>query len=209
MTRVAAWLAAVLALAPLAVEASLCKRRNGAVVERTKCRKREVAVDLAAVGAVTPGEPGAAGASHPRVRAVDANGTFIGFVNTAGEILMLDRDRALYLGATGDGFTPRGTFYYEASGCTGPPLVFATDELVRSVTVYGTTAYVAADAGQKRTAQSSASSTPASTCMLYGGTFDATRQLCCHSGPYVLNLSAAVAIDLSHFVPPFHVEVDR
>jgi hypothetical protein len=209
MTRAVRWLAAVLVLAPLAADATLCKRRNGAVVERTKCRKRETAVDLAAVGAVAAGEPGAAGASHPRLRAVDANGASIGFVNASGEILMLDGDRALYLRATGDGFTPTGSFFYQAPGCTSPPLVFTNDELVRFVTVIGTNVYLGADAGQPRATQSSASPTPESICMIQGGTFDAAKQLCCFVHVDVINLATPVAIDLSRFVPPFRIEVER
>ncbi len=211
MTCIGALLAVVLvALAATPSDAILCATKRGALAVRIACEKKETAVDPARLAGTAPaGTPGEPGRSFARIRALDANGTFIGWLNAAGDIVLRAGDRAFILLASAAGFRENDGLYYEAPGCLGPGLVVGDDELVRRIPVLGTTAYAPTAPFRTVTVLSTRYPTTEANCTGNGGTYDPSTGWCC--GPYSSELTAGdpTPIDLGGFVPPFGTEVLR
>jgi hypothetical protein len=204
-------LAIVVALLAPSVEAALCKNGKGALFSRAACKRREVEVDPAAIGAAGPkGDPGSPGAAQPRLRAVDANGQRLpGVVTSRGQFVYRLGTRSFTFTVRPDGLLG-GEFFFDAMNCAGPRLVQVTDELYDPVAVVGTTAYYAGDPVQAHATQSELFPSTAQQCVGPGKTYDAATGLCCN-GDFSTSISAgpATAADLGSFTLPFRLELEE
>jgi hypothetical protein len=212
MTRSAVGLAlmAIVVLAPAGAGAVLCASRKGAVAERPACRKKERVLDLGAVGAAgPPGEPGAPGAGHARLRALDASGAFIGYVNAFGIVTVEREGRVVQVEANAGGFVASRELYFTAPACTGVALVVSFDLLFESPSVRGTNAYYAGEPIVEQPFASFEAPTepPPGGCST--GTYDVATGLCCYTQGGVAYAGPAMAIALGTFTTPFRVEVAR
>jgi hypothetical protein len=207
MKRVA--VALLLATVAAPAHAVLCRTKKANVFERAACRKRETVVDLAAAGIALPGEPGAKGASQPRLRAVDADGKSIGFVNGSGDILFVGGGRGLYVQANADGFPRSVALFFDATGCTGPPHVIARDTVVYRAGVLDGAAIVAGDPIQTHAFKSESFSTSRSICTSQNGTYDASTGVCCEPTSLTIAGGPATRVELGAFRPPFRIEIER
>ncbi len=193
------------------VDAGLCVKLNGTVVARDgTCRRKEADFAVVVLPPGDAGAPGAAGATQPRLRAVDANGRRLpGVLNTPGELVYADDDVMFGLDLRGDG-AAESTLIFEAADCAGEPLVFAAPgDLYAKARVQGGTAYYAAESGTTREILSARSPMSASTCAGLGGSYDAGTGLCCHPSVTMTFAAPAFMLDLRGFVPPFRVEVEE
>jgi hypothetical protein len=199
-----------LAVTPPRVDAALCRTRHGALVVRGACRRKEVPLDLAAVGVGGPkGDPGPKGGSHHRLRAFDASGKPLpGYLSARGDVIVPQGSRAVRVRATLDGFEAGGQFFFDAMNCTGQRLV---DEgpLVHQTTVVGTTAYYAGDPVELHAFQSSLFSLTAAECNGPGDTYDPAIGFCCRNYTGAVRAGPAAAVDLGAFTPPFRLEIER
>ena len=214
MTRsfVGILVASLVAVTPRGADAELCRTRRGALVARDTCKRKEAALDLAAVGAAGPkGDRGPrSSGSHPRLRALDAAGTPLpGYLTGAGDVVMPHGSRALRIGVGADGFESVDFLLFEAMDCAGERLVADPGTLVLSVPVVGTTAYSAGDPLQVRAFQSRSFPEAAQSCTAGGGTYDVATGFCCRNVPGALRAGPATPIDLGAFTPPFRVEIER
>lgn len=201
---------AALVLAPAVADAVLCKTKHGAVVERPSCKRKEAPLDLAAAGATgRKGDAGARGTSTARLRAFDASGQPIGYVNGNGYILILHEGRALTVAADEDGFNRDGVLYFAAPGCVGPAFVYGSGLLASAAPMRGNTAYYGGDpvAEYPYASYQGGSEPPPVGCM--SGTYDDLTRLCCITGNGTVFAGPAVPVDLGAFTPPFRVEVER
>lgn len=203
-------LAATLVLVPVAAEALLCTTRHGAVVERSSCKRKEAPLDLAAAGATgAKGEPGTRGPSTARLRAFDADGQPIGYVDGRGYILIPHQNRVLAVAANEGGFVRDGFLFFAAPGCVGPASVDGPGLLAAAAPMRGNTAYYAGDPITDVTYQSFQRGTEPPPVGCTPGTYDEPTGLCCTTGSATIPLGPAVPVDLSTFTPPFRVEVQR
>jgi len=198
--------AAALVATPLRAYAVLCRAKNDAVFVREACKRKETVVDL------SKGDPGPNAVSTLRAYAVDATGKRIGFVSATGYIVMTRGNVGIRAIATVDGFLKVGGLYFEAPGCAGTPLVPASSSVVYlPLVIVGASGYYGGGSVATRTLQSAAVSTTAQGCMSAGQTYDPASGVCCSNFTSPSQVSAAVAIpiDISEFVPPFGVELER
>jgi hypothetical protein len=206
-------LAALLAFSMAApASALLCRTRKGAVVSRTKCKKKETALDPAAIGGVLQGAAGPGGTAQPRVRLADVTGRRLpGILNSDGDYLHPFSGGVVRVGVTPDGFVDTHGFGYESANCTGPPLVFAgPGASFLTVPVRGRTLFVPGDGASERMLHSTDffPESP-SDCTGSGRVFDAATGICCVTVMQARVVAPAVAVDLHGFQPPFHVEVEE
>jgi hypothetical protein len=192
-----------------AAPAAVCQRRNGTLVVRDACRKRETAVDLAQLGYGGPqGAPGRG------LRLIDGAGrTVPGVISALGEgsfLVYRAGTRILLSALQRDGFQPSVQFIHEQPGCAGPPFMRQPREnLVRSARVAGGIAYFADDPVERHTAVSMESSgypTPAD-CISASGTV-LPNGLCCVAFSFQEDAGPPATFDLSTLgiVPPFRLE---
>jgi hypothetical protein len=200
----------LLAVPAAPAESLLCKKRNGALVVRDSCKRKETILDPAAVGGGPKGDAGAAGITQPRVRVVDANGTRLpGVLNGSGHFIYDLGSQPLRLPLLAGGLQQRGSFYFAGASCTGASFVSGGgSEFFETASVVGTTAYYAGDPIQDRTMQSQRYTTSALSCANAGGTYDATAGFCCVNGAATVRSGPAAALDLSGFMPPFRAELE-
>jgi hypothetical protein len=201
---------AILCALVVPANALLCRTRAGALFVRDACKRKETAVDPATLGGPSPsGDTGAKGASTPRLRVVDANGLFVGFASATGDVQLVHAGRVLILEAGTDGFHPGRPVYFEAAGCVGPALMAGPASVMRRSPIHGSVAYYAGAPVTRRTLLSSLEARPAAHCMDGGQTYDAVTGLCCTPTNTIDDAGPASPFDLSAYVPPFRVEVDR
>ena len=206
-----------LVLAAPAADAALCKKKSGQVLFRERCRKKEVVLDLAQVGAVgqvgapgVKGDAGPAGAGQPALRVVDANGQRLpGFVNGTSQLIYPHGSRALAIFVGPTGFLPDADFLFEMPNCQGPRLMFEQRGLVVRAGVVGTSVFHPGDPVATRTTKSREFTTSALNCIFQGGDFDATTGVCCDDDQRTADSGPAVAVDLSSFTPPFTLELQQ
>jgi hypothetical protein len=198
------------AVAPSRADAALCRTKAGALVVRPACTSKRPPVDVTSLAAGTPkGDRGPAGVSSPRLRVFDAGGRFVGYLNAAGDVLFESGGKVLFAAADGGGFTPRGSLYFEASGCSGAPLVAAPVRPAARLVVHGTTGYFAGAPTAVHSFQSALFTTQAQYCTDPGSVYDINTNLCCSPITTPDQAGPAVAFDLSGFAPPFRLEVER
>ncbi len=192
-------------------EAMLCAKRSGAVVFRETCKRKEKALDLAAEGLTgAEGDAGPPGLAHPRIRALDANGTRVpGVVNELGDLIQTRGSVVFGLDLRSDGFAPGNGVVFESSDCTGARRVFAQGgDLYTLASVHGTIAYYADGPVELRLIASRLQPSTAVDCT-GADVYDAATGLCCRQ----VNLSAmsapASALDLGVVVPPLSAEIEE
>jgi hypothetical protein len=208
--RIGALAACLVAMAASGADAALCRTKSGALVVRTACTRKKPPVDLAALGAARPtGDPGPRGTSSPRLRALDANGTFIGYLNAVGDVLVRSGSHVIFVAAGTEGFVEGGTLSFEAPACTGPPLVSGSAHLVRPAPVHGTTAYAQGDPVVARALLSYRGLSPAQLCTGAGTTYDPATGTCCRSLATTSAVGPAIPIDLGGLTSPFRVEIEQ
>ena len=205
--------AALLLVVASAATAVVCQRRNGELVLRDACRKREAAVDLAQLGYRGPQGPRGRG-----VRLVDGVGNTVpGVVAPIGEGVEFTYRagaRVLSSQVDGNGFPTGLRFVHDEPGCTGSrfrrqdPL-----RLVRFAGVADGVAYFADDPIESRTVVSvEESGLAAADCTTAGGTVLANG-FCCFatSTPIQAQAGPVATFDLSTLgvVPPFRLEITR
>jgi hypothetical protein len=195
----------LVAVAPHAADAALCRTKGGALFIRDACKRKETAV------AVSKGDQGPMGTSPPRVRAVDAAGRTIGFINGSGNVVFQEGNVAVAVRTLGDRFQPAGEIFFETADCTGTRFVFpGYSTLYMIARVIGTTVYYAGEPVVDHTFASSLFAISESDCTTAGGTFIAAVGACCRPAtPFTAPAAPALEFDLGSFTPPFHVEVDR
>ena len=203
---VAALLSAVLGLT--ATEAAyalvVCKRRSGALVLREACKKKETAVDAAAIGTVGP-----AGAAAPSLRVVDASGRQVGdFTDNGLTVIFAVGDLSLEIAVGSDGFTQQVTFLHTSDDCSGDRYMslFAPERLARFSGVLGTTAYYAVPPAQELTFAAFETVESAAACTAGTGTI-LSNGLCCLKSTTTVNAGSPATFDLGGYVPPFRVEL--
>jgi hypothetical protein len=205
----AAIVAALVAALSTPAEAGLCTRRNGTVVFRKRsCKAKEAAFALAVQDA--KGDTGSRGVSQPRIRVVDATGQRLpGSVNQQGELVFPLGEVIFGVDALAAGFG-QGGILFEAQGCTGPPLVFASEyDLYGKARVLGTTAYHANGPVALHTLESMLAATTPQDCTGTGKAYDQATGLCCSNASISTMAAPAASTDLNGFVPPFRVEVEE
>jgi hypothetical protein len=200
----------LIALVGEPAHAVLCRTRTKAVFSRTECRKKETAIDPASIGGAIKGEPGAAGTAPARLRAVDANGQRLpGIVNANGFYVHVVGTRLFRIDLGLEGFPTNRGLFFDAAQCAGQPLVRTSTEFFDTLAVRGTTAFMAGDPIVSRTIVSQEFPTSPSTCTGLGGTYTLATGLCCFPDPMTADAGPATPIDLSAFVPPFHLEAEE
>lgn len=204
--------AGVLLAAATPADAVLCAKKSGALFSRETCRRKEVQVDPAQAGLVGPkGDPGAPGVGQPRLFLTDANGTRLpGFVNGRGQLVYPLEDAAFALQVGVDGFRDVGFFYFESDDCSGPRLLFKSDDVVQFGTVNGGHLHYVTEPSQTTTYNATAFVTRSDLCTSTGEVFDPVTKLCCRktAAPESDDLSPAVTHDLGGFVPPFVLGIE-
>jgi hypothetical protein len=182
----------------------VCKRKSGALVLREACKKKETAVDPAAIGTVGP-----AGAAAPSLRVVDANGRQVGdFTDTGSAVTFAVGELSVAVGVGRDGFTQQLSFLHKSADCSGDRYIslFDPKDLARFAGVQGTTAYYVSGPAQELTFGSNEYLRSAADCAADGGTVP-ENGLCCVTTTATLNAAVPTTLDLSAFVPPFRVEL--
>jgi len=167
-----------------------------------------------------PGLPGVAGLSAAVLR--DTHGTLIGafypelYAGTRGGLVLLQNGEGnvAMVRVTKEGFdvdTPvTSGVNYASSDCSGPALL-RPSSLVGVGVVLGTTLYSEPSAGIMTTLRSRAEPVPDQLqCSNKGGVFSPPN-LCCvaENPPYQAVFGPASTQDVSHFIPPFHVELQQ
>jgi hypothetical protein len=205
------FLLAFVATAAPGVDAALCKTRKGAVFVHDACKRKEVALDPAAIGAAGPkGDPGPPGSTQPRLRAVDANGQRLpGFVTARGRLVYPVGSRTVAFTIRVSDFIGEA-FVFEAMNCAGPRLVSVYGDLSSPAAFIGTTAYYGGDPVQDHPVQSTLVPTAAQNCMGPGQTYDPVNGLCCsNNAAFSTTAGPATPIDLGGFAPPFRLELEE
>ncbi len=206
----AAVLAGVLALLPATGHALLCTNKKGAVSERTACKRKEAILDLTAAGATGPkGDAGSDGASLPRLRAFDATGRAIGYVNGIGFVVVVQDGRAIEIPAGDSGFQPFGYLFFAEPACTGASFVGSFGLLITSASVHDGTAYYAGEPIADHAYQSVREPTLAPPFGCMSGSYDVATGLCCSASVGTTRSGPATPLELGGFAAPFHVEVER
>lgn len=149
----------------------------------------------------------------------DSNGTTVGY--SADQYAQFAiRDSAgiklrLQVLTDGTGFSPSGYAYYTSNDCSGTMLMPPDNNMIKSVTILSNTAGVhAPTTGTLQNIQSILYSlggiNDQAGCDGYYGTgvtaFVAPHG-CCGGVGFSSTMGAAVSVDLSPFVPPFHLEI--
>jgi hypothetical protein len=195
------------AIAPHAADAALCRTKGGALFVRDACKRKETAV------VVPKGDQGPMGASPPRVRALDAGGRTIGFVNGNGNVVIQQGNVAVAVRTLGDRFPPTGGIFFETPDCTGARFLYpGYSTMYQGARVIGSTAYYGGEPVVEHTLASSLSGFfSQSDCTTAGGTFIAALGACCLpvTPPRLEADAPALEIDLGTFTPPFHLEIER
>ncbi|HXJ34192.1 MAG TPA: hypothetical protein VMS22_09155 [Candidatus Eisenbacteria bacterium] len=204
MTPVHAAVLAVLVVASGA-DAALCRGKGGALFVREACKRRETPV------VVPKGDQGPTGPSGPRVRAVDASGKAIGFINASGLVVVRQGDVALAMTATTDGFVPTGGLFFETTDCSGAGFVpFQYSTLYQRARVVGRTAYYTGEPLTDHLLKSVLAIQTPSACTTAGGTYNVLLDACCEPRtPFTEATGPALSLDLDAFTAPFHVEIER
>ncbi|HXJ34193.1 MAG TPA: hypothetical protein VMS22_09160 [Candidatus Eisenbacteria bacterium] len=187
---------AILVAEPAAADV-LCRARNGRVIVRTSCKKREATLDF------PKGPPGDAGAATaPPVRIVDAAGVPVGlFAEPANE----DDTPSVLFEAGGQvvtfliigpaGFDQNGFLYHMVPHCADAGLVFVSrrNALVREGNVVGTTGYYAGDPVESRVPASREKTKPGAGC---GADEPLANGNCCEVAitPIALDLGPAMTV---------------
>jgi hypothetical protein len=189
--------------------AALCRKRNGTVVSRDTCRKKETTLDLAVLGAGAKGADGAPGTTPPRLRVVDATGQRLpGLVNPSGHYIQAVGAKTVRITIETGGFPPSRGFHFETVDCTGSPLVAEnTDEFFVTIPVRGTTAFYAGDPIVEHATKSQQYPTTMAACSGTGFAYDAATGLCCITTDSTTLAGPATPLDLGQWVPPFRVEI--
>jgi hypothetical protein len=189
----------------------LCRTKQKGVVEREACKRKQVAVDLAAVGAGgREGDTGPRGTSYVRVVAVDANGVIIGVVTAESNVLMQQDTRVISVGVTDQGFVPAGSLYYQSTDCSGQAFVFGDGALAEAARLIGTpVAYYSGRPLATRNSESQLRYSTPQSCMELAQTYDPVARTCCTTSSTTLVAGPAVTLDLSGFTPPFRLEIQR
>lgn len=199
----------LLAAAAAPVEAALCKSRKGAVYSRDACKRKEVTLDLAAIGASPKGDPGPPGPTQPRLRAVDANGQRLpGIATPRGKLVSPAGSRSFSVIVRTDGFEGN-SFFFDATDCTGPRLVEVSDDLYDAVPVVGSTAYYGGDPVLDHVTQSEAYPSRPEECMGPGFTYDPALGFCCYNQMRSTAAGPATPVELGGFTLPFRVEMEE
>jgi hypothetical protein len=201
--------ALLLALAPAAT-AVVCQRRNGTLVLRDACRKREAAIDLAQLGYSGPQGPTGRG-----LRLVDAAGHTVPGVVARGEgtfLVYRASTRILISEVDGGGFPSRVQFVHEEPGCAGARFRRQNESrLVRFAGVDGGVAFFADDPIELHAVVSvEESGYAADGCMAAGGT-TLPNGFCCFAASFETEAGPVGTFELSALgvVPPFRLEVPR
>lgn len=201
--------ALLLVLAPAAT-AVVCQRRNGALVLRDACRKREAAVDLAQLGYRGPQGPKGRG-----LRLVDAVGHTLPGVVARGEgtfFVYRAGTRMLLSEVDGDGFPSRAQFVHDEPGCAGARFRRQDDSrLVRFAGVDGGVAFFADDPIELHAVVSvEESGYTAEGCAAANGT-PLANGFCCFAATFEAPAGPVGTFELSTLgvVPPFRLEVTR
>jgi hypothetical protein len=193
------------------LDAALCKNRKGAVFSRDTCKRKEVEIDLAAIGAAgAKGDPGPAGTGQPRLDAVDASGQRLpGVLTGRGTLVYAVGGRLISFNPRPAGFSG-ANFFFDAMNCVGPRLVKVTDNLYDDAAILGTVAYYAGDPVQNHSIQSEAFPSTPQECTGVGRTYDAGTGLCCVDA-FTDSISAGLAtpVPLGAFTSPLRVEVEE
>jgi hypothetical protein len=217
--RLRAWIStlrlptAVLLAAVLAppAEAMLCAKRSGAVVFREACKRKEKALDLAAEGLTgAKGDAGPPGIAHPRIRAVDANGTRLaGTANELGDLIQVRGSAVFGLDLRSDGFAAGNGVLFETPDCTGPRRINALEgDLYHLASVHGPTAYYADGSIESRLVASRLEPSTAPNCTGVD-VYDAATGLCCRQVNSSTTSAPASVLDLGEVVPPLSAEIEK
>ena len=217
LVGIAAVLLGLLASAPGADGAVICRKKSGVLVSREACSKREAAVDLAQVGVLGPTGPEGPGGPAGGALIKDANGQLVGYwlvmPNNLGAgdpgVVRDVGGTVAFIRADTSGFVLSGSLYYTSADCSGTPYaVGIPGMLVPSAAVGSATAYVPTGTPTMRTLNSSASFMSMSACTMAVGTF-LPPDRCCFPVSYMLDTLSVQAVDLTPlgFVPPFHAEL--
>ena len=175
---------------------------------------------LRIVGPSDSCKPGATALDWPKTGSglvlKDANGTFIGpYDYGSGGVFLssLDGPVVAFVGPTGFYQTSSFGFLYASTNCSGPKLIQPRGGLVRNEmgTLEGTLYYFPIP-GTTMTINSGdvRPSTPAQC--VYPGQVFISPNICCCTAPGCLNpftgsIRPVGTLDISGFVPPFHVEL--
>jgi hypothetical protein len=191
--------------------AALCRKRNGTVVSRSACRKKETTLDLTTLSAGAKGPDGAAGTTPPRLRVVDATGQRLpGVVNPSGHYIVAVGAKTVRIAIERSGFPASGALHFETVDCTGPPLVAVSpDAFFDRIPVRGTTAFYAGEPITSHAMKSQQVPTPPSSCTGAGRAYDVATGLCCVTGATTGPAGSPTPLDLGTWVPPFRVEIDE
>lgn len=202
---------ALVAVAGRPAQAVYCKNKSGAVFSRETCKRKEVPLDLAAIGAAgAKGDPGPAGTGQARLHAVDASGQPLpGVLTGRGTLVYTVGGRLLSFSPRPVGFLG-GSFFFDAMNCVGPRLVKVTDNLYDETPVLGTTAYFAGDPVQAHDTLSNAFPSTVQECTGAGRTYDAASGLCCNDAlAGSIDAGPATPVPLGAFTSPLRVEVEE
>ncbi len=159
------------------------------------------------------GLQGIVGPAGPGAVVKDANGVFVGVVFDRGApnfALRQAGDIGVYFVVTEEGIPESSLVHldHESTDCSGPAF-FPTNvdlSLFRQGAVRGTTLYYASSPVVMPTSRSSSDS-PVVGCG--GGVFIPPNICCQQTAPQTFPHYLAGTIDLSPFIPPFHVEVQE
>jgi hypothetical protein len=160
------------------------------------------------------GPRGFQGPAGPGAAVKDANGAFISVVLTEQKIIRQEGSIAVTLRVTDAGLQETHLYLNHGStNCSGVGYLQAADaalSLLRPADVRSSTAYYAATEAVSLTVHSASESpTTSDNC----GEVFIPPNICCHnvggSSGITLEAYPAEEIDLSPFVPPFHVEVQE
>jgi len=159
------------------------------------------------------GLQGIAGPPGPGAVVKDANGKFVGAaldVGSPNRVLRQVGDVGVVIFVTEEGFLESSplSLEHESTDCSGPAFfpTNASVALFREGRVRGATYYYASTPAVMVTIRSYSSPETVATC---GEVFIPPNICCRQSGPQTLLRYPAGTIDLSPFVPPFHVEVQE
>lgn len=191
----------------LTTAAVLCVKKDkngnpsGSIAIRATCKKTETQLDPVTVGLRGPGAV-----------VKDANGETVGlFFEEHGWVLRQVGSSAVRFMANEAGLIKSEvrTLDHESTDCSGPTFTSPDQEevlaLVKRGLVRGTTVHYVSGPSVVATIRSS-SEVPATSC---GETF-IPPNICCHSsGVGAVLRNPMDTLDLSHLVPPFHIEVQE
>lgn len=158
------------------------------------------------------GLQGIAGPPGPGAAVKDANGVFVGVVFDRGApnfALRQVGEIGVYFAVTEEGIPESSLVQldHESTDCSGPAFFPTNADLLlfRQGAVRGTTLYYASSPAVMPTSRSSSDTpVPDNTC---GEVFIPPNICCSQTGPQTFLHYPAGTIDLSLFIPPFHVEV--